>query len=171
MIRHPGDWTVICCTIPRADPIRAVKFHDACNILGAEGQVFPQTEPFIHEPITWLDEINLDAYDHIVTHGALGEYGHNQHKDVHRHIVRKYGKKKLTFFGHKPSNLKLCAEGAHRIELSEFEAARKLKALKAYDHIHPYNGRDIPKWQALHERYIETGEVNFNVETFDGAEP
>lgn len=169
LIRNPGDWTIICCTIPRADPIRAVKFHEACKILGAEGQVFPQQEPPANEPITWLDEIDLSPFDHIVTHNAAGEYGHCQHKSVNRHVVRKYGKKHITTFGHTSPAVGTC--GAHKIELTEFESARKLKALKCYDHLHPYEGGNPPKWEALLHRYFKTGGMNFDIDTYDGAIP
>lgn len=166
IIRHPGDWTVICCTIPATDPIRAVKFHEACKILGAESQVFPHTEPPANERITWLDEIDLSGYDHIVTHNSMGEYGHQQHRDVHRYVVRNYGKKLITTFGYREGGY-----GVHKIELTEFESARKLKALKCYDHCLPYDGRCPPKWEALLHRYIQTGGINFDIETYDGAMP
>lgn len=166
IIRHPGDWTIICCSVPRADPIRAVKFHDACKILGAEGQVFPHQESPANEEMTWLEEIDLSPFDHIVTHNNMGEYGHLQHKQVHRHVVRKYGKKKITTFGYRPGAL-----GVHKIALTEFESARKLKALKAYDHLHPYGDGCPPKWEALLHRYIKIEGIDFDTETFDGAMP
>lgn len=168
VISHPGDWTILCATIPRTDPIRAVKFQEACKVLGAEGQVFPQTEPPPNESISWLDEIDLSGFDHIVTHNAFGEYGHQHHRDVHRHITRKYGKKKLTFFGYYP---KRPAPPGFTLRLSEFEVARKLKALKCYDHLAPYEGGNPPKWEALLDRYMKKERIPFDVETFDGPRP
>ena len=167
VMRNPGDWTIICCTTPRADPIRAVKFLDACAVLGAAPLVINRIEPMANEPITNFDDIDLSGFDHIVTHNAFGEYGHMQHKSVHRHVVRNYGKKKLTFFGYRPGAL----AGVYRFHLTEFEKARKMKALKCYDHCHQYNGNLIPKWEALLDRYVKTGGISFDIETYDGALP
>lgn len=163
VIRYPGDWTIICCSIPKSDPIRAVKFIDAVRELGATPHVHHVQEPDANESMRYLDDIDLSAYDHIVTHGAAGEYGHLQHKDVHRHITRKYSRKHLTFFGY--------GAGGWQIDLTEFEAARKLRALKKYDHLHPYCGVVMPKWEALSELYFKKLGVKFNVETYDGYSP
>ena len=163
VLRNPGDWTIICCSIPQADPVRAVKFLDAVREIGAVPHVHHVVEPSANESMKYLDDIDLSIFDHIVTHGAAGEYGHLQHKDVHRHITRKYGKKALTFFGYRPDGA-----GEHKIELTEFEAARKLKALKKYDHIHPFGGIKMPKWEALIDLYVKKAGMNFNVETYDG---
>ena len=166
VIRNPGDWTIHCCTIPASDPIRAVKFHDACRVLGAEGVVFPHTEPSANESISWLDEIDLSQYDHIVTHNAVGEYGHQQHKDVHRYVVRKYGKKMITTFGFTPQG-----GGEHTLILTDIEKARKLKALKCYDHLHPHKGVNIPKWEALLQVHVTEKGVDLGIETYNGAMP
>lgn len=167
VIRNPGDWTIYCCTIPAADPIRAVKFHDACRVLGATGVVYPHTEPCINSTITWLNEIDLSAYDHIVTHNSFGEYGHLQHKDVNRYVVRTYGKKLITTFGFTDQH----GAGEHTIALTDIEKARKMKALKCYDHVHPFRNAAIPKWEALYKYHIEEKGVDFGIETYRGAMP
>lgn len=167
VMRYPGDWTIICCTTPRSDPVRAEKFLDACAVLGAKPVIMQRVEPMANEPITNFDDIDLSEYGHIVTHNAFGEYGHLQHKSVHRFVVRNYGKKKLTFFGYRPGAL----SGVHRIYLTEFEQARKMKALKCYNHLHPYNGQNMPKWEALLHRYMTTEGIPFHVETYDGTMP
>lgn len=166
IMRYPGDWTVICASIPQIDPIRAQKFKDACEVLGAFPVVIDKIEDMANEPMKGLEDIDLSEYDHIVTHGEWGEYGHLHHKNVHRYVARKYGKKILTFFGYRPKG-----EGKHKIELTEFEVARKLRALKCYNHVLPYNGKPMPKWEALYERYITEGGISFDVETYDGALP
>lgn len=166
VLRHPGDWTIICASVPRADPIRAEKFFDSCDVLGATPYLHRIMEPVPTDSMNYLDEIDLSEYEHIVTHNALGEYGHQHHKDVHRYVYRRYGKKKLTFFGYSPG-----ARGGHEIHLTDIELARKMKALKCYDHVLPYNGKPMPKWEALYQRYITEGGISFNVETYDGALP
>ena len=164
IMRHPGNWTVLCVSIPRSDPIRAKKFKDACRILGAESRIIDWLEPMATDPMTHLEDIDLSEFDHILTHNAWGEYGHTHHKNIHHWIKRKWGRKKISTFGYR-----YCGEGVHKIVLSEFEEARKLKALKQYDHLSQYNGRTIPKWEALYNRYIEVEGVPFAIETYDGA--
>lgn len=163
ILRYPGSWDVIAASIPRADPVRAEKFYAACEALGAKGFVCRRTESPANEPLYHLDEIHLSRYDHIVTHGAAGEYGHLQHKQLHNHVVANYPGKLLTFFGFKT--------GAFRIDLTPEETARKMDALKCYDHELPYDGGTLPKWQALIHRYQTLEGVPINVETYDGACP
>ena len=40
-LRFPGDWTVVCCSTPAKDPVRAEHFFDACDVLGVKGKIFP----------------------------------------------------------------------------------------------------------------------------------
>ncbi len=163
VIRHPGDWTIICASVPRSDPIRAVKFKDACYVLNAEPMLIDWQEPPANEPFLHLDCIDLSPYDHILTHNAFGEYGHIQHKSIHNFVKRKYGKKQISTFGYRAGS-----KGIHRIDLTEFEEARKLKALKKYDHPSQYEGRTLPKWEALLDRYINKEGIHFGTETYDG---
>lgn len=162
-LRFPGDWTVICASIPRRDPIRAFKFFDACEVLGVNARLFPAHEPHPSESISYLEYIDLSGYDHIVTHGIHGEYGHTHHKDVSRYVLSRYAHKKITAIGYRPGS-----EGAHKIKLTEDEKERKMAALMKYDHCLPYEGRDIPKWEALLHRYCTKGDLRFDAESYDG---
>lgn len=166
ILRYPGNWTVIAASVPRADPIRAIKFAAACAILGASPVVHDRQESPANEELPYLDEIDLSGFDHIVTHGAAGEYGHLQHKQLYRHVVTKYQDKLKTFFGYRPG-----FRGEIEIALTEKEQRFKMAALQCYDHITPYDGRNVPKWEALIHRYKTIEGVDFNVETYDGASP
>lgn len=159
-IRYPGDWTVICCSIPRRDPIRAYKFFDACEVLGVKARLFPAIEPHPYESVPYLDNLDLEDFDHIVTHGEAGEYGHQHHKDVHNYVKTKYAHKKLTFIGY--------PKGENKISLTEQELSKKLEALKKYNHCLPYGNGSPPKWEALIDRYCTQGGLNLAIETYDG---
>lgn len=148
----PGCWTVICCSIPRTDPIRAWKFFDACDVLGANARLLPYVET-PGDPLKNLDQIVLSEFDVVVTHNAQGEYGHEHHKQVHRFVV---GRRPDCFtFGFR--------RGGIRFPLKPEAQARKRSALKCYDHISPSDGK--AKWQALLERYGDAIEID--AETYD----
>jgi LmbE family N-acetylglucosaminyl deacetylase len=157
LLRHP-DTTVICCSVPRHDSIRAWKFFDACDSLGVKGRIIPATESAPDKPLEHLGVLDLSRYDTIITHGKDGEYGHLHHKQVHEFITSYYPEKNILSFGF--------GKGEIRLELTEDEQQRKLAALQCYDHIWPYQGRNIPKWRALMERYVWSNEVNFKLETY-----
>src|SRR6185369_9909067 len=76
---EPGDWTVISCSIPRTDPIRAWKFFDACEVLGAKPRLLPFSETEFN-----ISALELSSFDQIVTHNSAGEYGHPQHLQLNR---------------------------------------------------------------------------------------
>lgn len=152
LLRHPGDWTVIACSIPARDPERAAKFHIACDRLGARGIVRPYVE---QEQLAGLEAIDLEPYALLVTHGAAGEYGHEHHKQVHRHVMLRAGDRPVITFGY--------FSGREVLSLTPDERVRKLHALRAYDH--QSSSDRLPKWRALLDRY---GEGWLNVETFDG---
>jgi hypothetical protein len=139
VLRYPGDWTVICCSIPRRDPVRAWKFFDACEVLGAKARLLPFIESEPTESLKGLDAIDLSPFDFILTHNHAGEYGHLHHRQVAAMI------QKAMRFGEG-------VDGAV-FDLTPEESAKKLKALRCYDHVLPYGGRNIPKWEALIERY------------------
>src|SRR6266705_2571148 len=76
---EPGDWTIIACSIPRTDPIRAWKFFDACEVLGAKPRLLPFVESGPLELLGNTDRLDLAGFDQIVTHNVVGEYGHRHH--------------------------------------------------------------------------------------------
>lgn len=145
LIRHPGDWTVICCTIPRRDPIRAWKFFRACEILGARGLLRPFEEPEPNAHLSNIDPVDLSGFDTVVTHNAAGEYGNSHHRDVHR-IVSESCKGRVLVSGYGAP-----AAPTLTIALSDEEMERKLTALRCYDHETQIDKQ--PKWKALVERY------------------
>jgi hypothetical protein len=149
-IRYPGNWTILCCSIPRRDPERAVLFKNACEKLGAEPRIIP-----VQESVNISGFHLPDGFDLVVTHNKAGEYGHQHHKQVHRTVTDFYDVPILTFgFG----------KGKIKIELNEEEYEQKLGALKEYSHELPYNGETMPKWKALLKNYEE---VDFGTDTFD----
>ena len=91
-------------------------------------------------PLAGLEYLDLDA-DVVVTHGAAGEYGHPHHVQVHQYVIARASGRVLTF------------GGPHVLELTMAERAAKLHALKAYDHVLPYEGVPMAKWEALLARY------------------
>ena len=154
-IRYPGDWFIVCCTIPRRDPERALLFEKACVALGATSFCLPIAEPPVNGQI---GEIFLpsDEFDLVVTHGAEGEYGHPHHKQVHNMVTEYYTDTPILTFNY--------GKGEIKIELTEEETQRKLGALKEYSHELPFQGKMMPKWKAL---LINYAEVDFGTDTFD----
>ena len=155
-------FTVICCSIPRRDPIRAWKFFDSCYRLGAFPRILPFHETEVGSPLSGLETLgSLPEYDCIITHGPDGEYGHSHHVSVHDYAKSIANGRKFITFAYRAGNT--------AIFLSHEEQMKKANALRAYDHILPYNGREIPKWEALLERYYETENRDFGVEYFGTA--
>ena len=150
---EPGDWTIICCSIPRTDPIRAWKFFSACDVLGAKARLLPFSETEFN-----LSALDLSGFDQIVTHNSVGEYGHAHHLQLNRHLTANYGDKVVTGCYGK-------ASGPKRIALNEHQLGVKLAALRCYDHVSPSDG--IPKWRALIDRY--GGQFDLGTETYDRA--
>lgn len=154
------EWTVIACSIPRIDPVRADRFHAACRTLGVEGRVLPEVETEPGQRLNGLEVINLDSFDCIVTHNAWGEYGHNQHRHVHEFVKGRIKNQKLITFGYREGG-----KGEFSLELTHGELGRKLQALQCYDHISPSDGK--PKWEALIEVYYNGKGINPAMETYD----
>lgn len=160
---QPGNWTIICCTVPRTDPIRAWKFFDACEVLGAKPKLFPRTEPEPGQPISTqsLDQINLEGYDRIVTHGTEGEYGHAQHKALSAYIHSKWAHKEIW---------SCCPPGKSdydtELKLTDAQLNQKISAIMRYDHVLPYEGVLMPKSAALIKRYCHDGGWPLNVERY-----
>ena len=148
VIRHPGRWTVICCSIPYNEPIRAWKFFDACDAMGAVGRLLPWTEKR-NAPLQNLNALDtvLDRADVIVTHGALGEYGHAGHISVHKHIAKKWGDKSL-FIGYGQED-----KATVHIELTDEEWRKKLAVIGSYDQYMRWSGRMMPVHEALLFQY------------------
>ena len=54
-----AKWTIICCSVPRHDSIRAWKFFDACEVLGVTPRLIPSVESSPDQFLTHLDVIDL----------------------------------------------------------------------------------------------------------------
>jgi LmbE family N-acetylglucosaminyl deacetylase len=153
LITHPGDWTIICCSIPMRDPVRAVKFHNACFVLGAKGIVLNRVEVRL-QAHTWLDDLgDLGRYDLLVTHNPVGEYGHRAHVGVFQYVAERWQDQALMFgygvdgFTHPDPVLS--------INLTDEQFAKKRRALQAYDNLMSFRGAQMPTWQALLSEYGE----------------
>lgn len=154
---EPGDWTIICCSIPRTDPERAWKFFNACEVLKAK----PRLLPFIEvggprEDLQHLDLIETGRFDEVVTHSMVGEYGHRHHVQINRWLAMVCpGKLLMGCYGKKSGN--------KRVVLNEHQLGIKMAAIRCYDHTSPSDGK--PKWQALLDRY--GSEFDLGIETYD----
>ncbi len=153
---EPGDWTIICCSIPRTDPERAWKFFAACDVLKAKPRLLPFIETGPREPLQNVDLIDLRQFDQIVTHGTVGEYGHYQHVQLNRYLAMVCSDKLLMGCYGKSAGQKL-------VVLNEHQLGIKMAAIRCYDHTSPSDGK--PKWQALLDRY--GSEFDLGVETYD----
>lgn len=156
LARYAHKFTVICCSIPRADPIRAWKFFDACAVLGVSARLLPFVESAPSEPLQHLGALDLSDFDFVVTHNDAGEYGHPHHRHLSRFVRERWGAKTSTF------GWRSDGRGTEVLHLTPHEQARKLEALRRYDHVSPHDG-DKPKWKALLDRYAP----DLSVETFD----
>lgn len=150
LLRYPRvEWDVLCCSVPRRDPVRALKFREACVRLGAtRSRVYPVAESATYDLLP-LPPVDFAEYRTVVTHGETGEYGHLHHRSIHYGVVATA-----------PQTMHLITMAARRrrrgelldqvIELTAEEVARKVYALQAYDHFQ----RGRPKWVGLLGRYV-----------------
>lgn len=139
VIREKAD--VICCTVPRRDPERAIRFFDAVRELGGYPILIPFVESPPDMPIPHLDALDLSKYEKVYTHNAQGEYGHLHHKQIHEHVLETYSGAIRTFNG-----------DDEVIHLTAEESETKNRALACYDHCSPSDGGQT-KYEALLKRY------------------
>ena len=173
MAQWSWDVTVICCSVPIRDPIRSWKFFDACAVLGVTGKLLPFQEPhptqgFDPEMLKLLD---LEPYDRIVTHGVEGGYGHPHHVQLHHYIHHTYPHKEILS-DCPPGKLDFGVE----VRLTPAELARKMQALRCYDHVLPYVTRDgrAVSWikaEALLDRYCYEGGWDLGLERYRTSRP
>ena len=140
------DWSALCCSIPRIDPIRAWDWHMACQKLGINRTLlcpFQETSP--DTPLECVPIVRGASC--IVTHGMQGEYGHAHHRQIHWMYTDSSTVPVLCF------NVGQSSE--YTIVLSDEEFSAKMAALKSYHHgtVYPPLGSDVPKWEALLHRY------------------
>ena len=140
--------TVIACSVPARDPVRAIKFFDACDVYGAKARILPHTEK-INGDLEWLHEYTwmLDEFDLIVTHNQSGEYGHAHHRQVHDWV-----------WVHSPQKAMCFATGLMNLgeeyRLPPAHGWRKQEALNCYNHRSPTDG-GLTKAEALVRVYAK----------------
>lgn len=157
------SWTIICCSIPRIDPIRAWKFQVACMILGALPKLLPFAESEPNLALPHLEALgNLAEYDTLVTHNEHGDYGHLHHAQVCEYVSAVANGRPVVHFGYHRKG-----HGAEELKLTNEEFATKMVAMQQYNHILPYEGENLPKWQALHRRYYGQEGLDPKIETYD----
>lgn len=127
--------------MPSKFPHRAVKYFDACRMLGVEGRILPQFEAGSDDEIDF-GFLDLDQYDFVLTHGAAGEYGHRHHRLIHAHIKAAW-RGPAAFVGYG-------GESRIRYPLTEAEQKRKLAAIRCYNSA-ARNGH--PQWHWLLKNY------------------
>lgn len=169
LLTHPGNWTVICCSIPRIDPVRAWKFFDACASLNATPRLipFPEPEPSQDLHQIMLDLLDLHQFDLVVTHNEVGEYGHRHHRNVHHRVVDTFpGPILCSGIGMDPG-IRATRNG-FEIELSPGMMAVKRRVIGRYNHYAPYGGigRPVTKAEALIHRYEDLEDIDLAVEPY-----
>lgn len=148
------SWMAICGSIPRLDPIRAWHWQDACYGLGVYGTyLWPVIETPPNHDLNLVPPIPANA-SCVLTHGRDGEYGHRHHKQIH-HWVNEVFDGPIINFG-----------GDISVRLDREASEAKKSALKTYRHETVYNGQKMKKWEALVNRYYQTGLLSFEVERF-----
>jgi len=161
VLAQPGEWDIICCSVPVADPVRAWKFFDAVKVLGG----FPRLVFLPEAPGAPLgrnlDFLDLERYDRIVTHGVEGGYGHAAHIDLHHHIHKRWPHKQI--WSDSPPGATNYDIG---LMFDDETTGRKLKALQCYDHYLPYGGQMMTKWEALIQRYTIDGQWDLGIERY-----
>jgi len=176
-LRYPGDWTIVCCSMPVKEPERITQFPEACAALGVKSKMYMNEDVSGKTPLQALDQIDLEEFDHIITHNKWGEYGHAHHKQVYAYVMAKYQHKRLTTFGFRLRGFKMLerlrwqGKGIHKLELTPQELEQKLVALKKYTRPMQKAGKTIPLWEDLIDIYCRRKGLNLAVETYDGDWP
>jgi hypothetical protein len=148
-------WTIICCSQPVQDPLRAGHFAASCSALGATPMMLDARDERSDVPLK-LKLPDLSGFERIVTHNHYGEYGHKHHMQVHN-AVRAVRTGNITGFGYG-------AENALPAQLNDMELSIKIRALKCYGHSAPTD--HAPKWHALINRYFNGDARNLANESY-----
>jgi len=148
LLRFPGAWRAVCCSIPARDPARIRDFYEAARKLGALPSHLRYRETGKLDPFDHLDALpSLADADVIVTHGAAGSYGHLAHRRVYAVLAARYpGRLVFTGYGESvPPDLV--------VALSDAEWKGKIAALKCYAGMMRWQGLRVPTWEALLDEY------------------
>lgn len=155
------NWTIICTSIPRRDPIRAWKFFDACITLGAMPLLLPVQEQEVNQAPIGLELIDFKRYDCVVTHNEWGEYGHLHHAFL-SHFVNENCERPYVTFGYRKDG-----HGEYQIKLNSTQLKQKMAAMDCYNHFLEYEGEEITKSEALQHRYYVVEGIKPEIETYD----
>lgn len=114
---NPGT-DVLVCTIPIKDPQRCADFFKVCSYWKANGSFIARHTD--REPLKDLRHVQriVEGYDLVLTHNAIGEYGHEQHIAVHNAVKETGIPMKVFGYG-------LTVEGEH-VSLATKRAAINL---------------------------------------------
>ena len=123
----------------------------------------PPSEPLPEELLSMID---LEPYDHIVTHGREAEYGHKHHLSVHHYIHTRYPHK-VIFSTCPPGKSDWDVEVLLSFEMLK----RKMIALQCYNHVLPYEGKLMTKAEALIKRYCHDAGWKLDVERYRISKP
>ncbi len=161
-IPEPGS-VVFCCSTPHDDVDREWQFFQSCNALEVKGVVSKQRAgKYVHSDVKLqLHEFlsGIHAFDEVLTHNTLGEYGHPQHKQVNQWVNYNYGGSVRQFGYNLPE--------AMVRTLTDAQFARKIKALQCYDGIVPgTNGERT--WERMLRSFFGGKLENLRYERFVG---
>ena len=192
--KFPGEWSILLCGSPVEEPWRNNNFLSSCEVLGAKPILLSAKDKGENYPLdlSALDSKLINQFDHIITHGKSGEYGHAHHKQVHEAVIKLVPLNKLTFFAYSFDNRILRPNGDHLINLSSSEVEKKLNALKQYQQPlrslkHKHKRKKISFWKRffiskkqlpivpqhenLYFKFCIQHQLDFSVESYSGYWP
>jgi|TARA_B100001971_G_C18196218_1_gene541629 LmbE family N-acetylglucosaminyl deacetylase len=151
LLMTQNNWKVICVTcgyddIRKSEFKTAMKFANINNFEIWEYEDITEWSNKIQEEISNRLKVIIDEekYDMIITHNKIGEYGHQQHKLLHK-IVKVLTKDNLYVFGKSP------------LRLQFDDLTKKIKLLDVYKTQSIWNVDDLIPWI-----------TNEKLEKFDG---
>lgn len=143
IVAHPDDeslfggealtssagWTVICVTNATNDERRR-EFIAAMSSIGANYTILGHVDHLGSGNFSARLDEQLDAlldefpYDMVVTHNEWGEYGHPQHRALHRIVRRLVANRPLYVFAH-PVTARPRMSAAKRALIARYESQRR----------------------------------------------
>ena len=131
-----SDWTVVCVT-NASDAVRREEFFQAMEFAGANYTILDHQDNlangrFHPHLLQTLGEL-LDEFPYttVVTHNCKGEYGHIQHRSIHRMVRSLVGNHTLLVFGKRRGSAGMSDEkhqllGLYRSQQGEIRKYRHL---------------------------------------------
>jgi len=137
-----ADWTVVCMT--NADnPVRAAEFRHVVTYYGAKHEIWGYEDRWdggfdVDSVTAALRGQTESRFDHVLTHGINGEYGHSQHIALHN-IVKSLVTENLWVFCTGDYPLPFDTLQAKFEMLARYESQCHLQAWDWYDTTNPCN--------------------------------